>query len=172
MDSPRYPGMPWQMIGALLLSLVILYGSVRLWLPHLPLLQREYLGTYALLSTTGLHKQDQPVIINGNHLATLQESGVFHRGIYRIQDKEAFRQWLQVNIYEGQGLRRFALVPEILTLLFAVPLFMLACWHHRISQGEARDGRLLRGPRLVSNLQFNWRMLLNKKNRGFYIETK
>jgi hypothetical protein len=44
--------------------------------------------------------------------------------------------------------------------------------NRRNESDEARNGRLLRGPRLISQWRFNLPMLFNKKNRGFYIETK
>jgi hypothetical protein len=79
---------------------------------------------------------------------------------------------LQQDIYEGKTVWSVLLWPIIGASLVLLLSMSLAFVFGRNESDEARNGRLLRGPRLISQWRFLLPMLFNKKNRGFYIETK
>jgi hypothetical protein len=125
--------------------------------------------SYAELSLN-LPFTSQEVIMNGNHLAELNEAGRFHREQVTVKDPALFRQWIALHIYEGRSIWLFAWVPELLTLLFFVPAMAFALREHQRSQKESWDGKLKRGARVISH--FEWNRLIPRRRRGFYIETK
>lgn len=168
-EKPQYPSSAWQPVAALALGVAVLLGSIHFWKPALPLLQREYLWSYVSLSVNAPRLHPQAVIMNGDHLAELNESGRFHRE-KRTVDPALFRQWLSLHIYEGRNVWLFAWVPEVLTLLFFVPAMVFALLDHQRSQKESWDGKLKRGARIISH--FEWNRLIPRQRRGFWIETK
>jgi hypothetical protein len=71
-------------------------------------------------------------------------------------------------VYHRQPLYRVLLWPET---LFALTLFvLLACGAYldKLRTKKAVEGRHIRGPKVISNFEFNLRSLFR---RGFYFET-
>lgn len=169
-DRPQYPQPPWQfavpVVAAVLAFAGALEGQKQFW----PLLQREYLGTYAVLSVNAPHSKAQPVIFNARgQLATLGDTGVLHREKRAIEDVPKFRTWLETNIYEGKSLWWFLWLPELLALLAFIPLLIWAMKSTQNAAKDSWDGKLKRGARLIS--QGEWNKRIPRKNRGFYIES-
>ncbi|MFL6463883.1 MAG: hypothetical protein ACJ73N_05675 [Bryobacteraceae bacterium] len=170
-ERPQYPQQPWQYAVPVVAAVLAFTGAMAGLKQSRPLLQREYLGTYAALSVNLPRSEAQPVIINaGGKLATLADGGVLHRETRAVKDPAAFRSWLEANIYEGKPIWWFLWLPELAALLAFVPLLL---WAIKSTQNAARDswdGKVLRGASLISHRA--WNRLIPRKQKGFYIETE
>jgi hypothetical protein len=101
-DRPQYPQPPWQLAVPVIAGVLAFTGGIEGQKQFWPLLQREYLTTYALLSVA--HASETSALINVNgELATLETSGVLHHEKRPIENGAQFRSWLEANIYEGQN---------------------------------------------------------------------
>lgn len=172
MDSPQYPPRPWlRPLVALLVSLVALGYFTHLWQQRAPLLQAEYLVDYVRLTfpqVPGWTKYE--VVWYGKRLALPTDEGEFERS-YESVDRAEFGSWLQANIYAGETLPWVLFWPLVGSGLVLIPSLWLAIRFGDEATREARDGRLLRGPHLVSHWRFNLPTLFKRKG-AFYIETR
>jgi hypothetical protein len=170
-DRPQYPQPPWQLAVPVVAAVLAFTGAIEGQKQFWPLLQREYLTTYAVLSVNAPHSKAQPVIFDAaGKLATLETTGMLHREKRPIENAAQFRSWLEANIYEGKPLWRVLWLPELLALLAFIPLLL---WAVRSTQSAAKDnwdGKVKRGASIISLRQ--WNRLIPRKNRGFYIETQ
>lgn len=168
---PPYPSRRWRPLAAIMLALSIFGYSVKLWHDRAPLLQREYLWTYARLSLPEMPLwKTFTVIKRGETLALPSDSGTFTREqAYLV--RPAFHHWLRDTIYEGRALPEVLLIPIVVSATaFCLLLFCALAWD-RSANRASRDGRLIRGPRLVSHWRWNLRTLFKRKS-AFYIETR
>ena len=165
-SRPTWPRrFPIYRAGALLLALVCGALLIRARLLFGAPLERFYLATYAARSLfpdlPGPGKKmvkQVPVAFVGRAPATdsllLQSREPVSVRLVAV-DPAGFQEWLRVNIYRGRtlaGVFRWPLAGFGLCLLvFGACGAVLDRSHNR----EARGGRLLRGPRLVSRWQFN-----------------
>jgi hypothetical protein len=170
-ERPQYPTPPWQLAVPVVAAVLAFTGALEGQKQFRPLLQREYLTTYAVLSVNAPHSKAQPVIFNAaGKLATLEDAGVLHREKRPVENAPKFRSWLEANIYEGQPIWRFLWLPELLALIAFIPLMI---WAVRSAQSAAKDnwdGKVKRGASIISRRA--WNRLIPRKNRGFYIETE
>lgn len=142
-----------------------------LWKQRAPLLQGEYIADYIRLSLPaipGWHKYE--LVYKGNYLALPTDTGHLVRS-YEQVDRQKLQKWLRTNIYDGNPLPLVLIWPLFGAALIFLPSVTLAIRLTRAANHEARDGRLLRGPQLVSQWRFNLRTLFRRKG-GFYIESK
>jgi hypothetical protein len=168
-ERPQYPAPPWQLAVPVVAAVLAFTGALEGQKQFRPLLQREYLTTYALLSVAHASETSALISVNGE-LATLETNGVLHHEKRPIENGAQFRSWLEANIYEGQPIWRFLWLPELLAFIAFIPLLL---WAVRSAQSAARDnwdGKVKRGASIISLKQ--WNRLIPRKNRGFYIETE
>jgi hypothetical protein len=170
-DRPQYPQPPWQLAVPFVAAVLVFTGAIEGQKQFWPLLQREYLTTYASLSVNMPHSAAQPAVFNAHgQLATLADTGVLHREKRVIAGPAQFRTWLEINVYQGKSVWRFLWLPELCALLAFVPLLL---WAMRSSQNAAKDawdGKVKRGASIISHRQWNW--LIPRKQKGFYIESE
>jgi hypothetical protein len=171
-DSPRYPGPPWRPFLALALTGASFCYFTSVWKRHTLPLQAAYLNDYLRVSVGAA---DLPVkytlVYAGNRLALPTDAGTLVKREGKV-NAPAFTRYLQQDIYEGKTVWNVLLWPLIGSSLVLLLSMSLAFMFGRNESDEARNGRLLRGPRLISQWRFNLPMLFNKKNRGFHIESK
>jgi hypothetical protein len=123
-ERPQYPAPPWQLAVPVVAAVLAFTGAQEGQKQFRPLLQREYLTTYALLSVAHASETSALISVNGE-LATLETNGVLHHEKRPIENGAQFRSWLEANIYEGQPIWRFLWLPELLALLAFIPLLAL-----------------------------------------------
>lgn len=170
-DSPTYPPRPWRPLVALLVSLVALGYFTHLWQQRAPLLPREYLVDYVRLSLPAIPGWNRyEVVWYGNRLALPTDEGEFTRS-RELVDRPQFGSWLKANIYEGKTLPWVLFWPLVGSGLVLIPSLWIAMKLGNEATRQARDGRLLRGPHLVSHWRFNLPTLFRRKG-AFYIETR
>ena len=170
--SPSWPRRfhAFRMLGVVL-SLVCGALFVRIWLLYgATPLERFYFPTYARLTLfsdlPGLpnpgHRTGDvrsfSVVFVGRYLATSHE---FEQpmGPLAIRNvalrPDGFARWLRIHIYGGRTLAGVLRWP-LAGFGIAFPLLVLACAHlDRRHDAEARNGRRLRGPGLISRWRFN-----------------
>jgi hypothetical protein len=173
--SPSYPARAWRPLAGLAVSLIAGTVYIFAWRAHADLLPREYLVDYARLQLPPLPidalekrwKYDE--ILNGAVLAIPSESGMFTCAKFTPNSREFFRDWLQKHVYDGKPLWRVLLWPLIATGLTLLSLMAWAVKSHQDANRESRNGRLLRGPRLVTHREWN---RCTKAKEGFWIETR
>jgi len=162
----RYP--VWRFVG---LGLAVLCGVllVRLWLNLAPPLERVYFWTYVRttlfsdIPNLGAHHGRGPsfsVVFVGPHPASshLLEHPTGSISVRRLALKpQAFQTWLQTYIYSGRSLASVLRWP-LAGFGFCFVLFIAAgAVLDRSHNRSARNGRLLRGPGLISRWRFNCR---------------
>lgn len=142
-----------------------------LWKQRAPLLQREYITDYVQLSLPAIPGWNKyELVYKGDYLAVPGDTGHLVRSHERV-DRQKLQTWLRSNIYDGRTLPWVLFWPLCGTGLLFFPSLVLAIRLTRAANREAREGRLLRGPQLVSRWRFNLRSLFKRKG-GFYIESK
>jgi hypothetical protein len=153
-------------LGALLLTFLCSSLLITAWLRFAPPLERFYLTTYAAQSLfpelTGIGKSPAahryPVAFAGRVPATETILASRHAPLTvrpLTMTPEDFHEWLKTNIYNGRTLAelfRWPLTGSGLCLIF---FGFCGIVLDRSSNREARNGKLLRGPRLVSRWAFN-----------------
>jgi type IV secretory pathway TraG/TraD family ATPase VirD4 len=129
-------------------------------------LQHFYLVTYVRLSLFGnlrlptrTHQAPGFSVVFVNHkIATGRslKSDVNDVSIRHVPlDPEQFRFWLQIYIYDGEPLVQVLRWP-LAGFAVSFALFVIAgAKLDRSHDGKAREGRLLRGPRLITRWRFN-----------------
>lgn len=168
MNSNSQPVWPqrapvFRLIG-MLLSLVLGLLFLRIWFVRSAApLERFYFPTYLRLSLFGSfslgHKQPKfQVVFSGRDPAT--SSSLEHvldtLTIRQIGMKpHAFTAWLRLEIYGGKSPAQVLRMPLIGTGICFVLLVIGGAYLDRKHDVKARDGRLLRGPRLISRWRFN-----------------
>ena len=163
--TPNQP--PWRVLAALLLTLASFCYCIHLWKQQAPLLEAEYLTDYLRLSLPEMPLWTKYTIVkHGAALALPTDTGTLVREKATV-NRPVFAAWLQGQIYKGHSVWRVLWWPLAVSLLVLLPSFGWAVVRSNRSSQEAREGRLLRGPRLVSQWHFNWRMLLRQKNAAF-----
>ena len=172
-ETTRYPEQfPWRIIGAFVVAIVAFLWFTTLWKSQAPTLQREYLTDYIRLSVLDWRLSSRYVVIYaGTRVATLSDTGTLVRR-YEKRTSAAWKAWLQQDIYEGKSLAYTLRWPLDGAGAILLLLLVLAARRERRARQRARDGRLLRGPELISHWKFNRKLWFNKRNRGFYIEAK
>jgi hypothetical protein len=126
-----------------------LWAYVRTSLPQIP-----YWHTYTVaMDGKHLAREGDPI----THLEKLES------------DPETLRAWLQDNVYHQPLwlLLKWPLAGFGLAFFIAL---MLGSWIDRKRNADARDGTILRGPRLIS--KWAWNREVKRDNRGFWIKTR
>jgi hypothetical protein len=153
-------------LGALFLTLVCSSLLFTAWLRFAPPLERFYLTTYAAQSLfpdlTGIGKSPAahryPVAFAGRVPATEAILASRHAPLTvrsLTLTPEAFHKWLKTNIYNGRTLTELFRWPLTGSGVCLVFFGFCGIVLDRSHNSEARNGRLLRGPRLVSRWAFN-----------------
>jgi hypothetical protein len=164
---PTWPRrFPVYRFGALVLALVCGALLIRARVLFAAPLERFYLRTYAVqtflpqLPAIGRRSAAAvvPVAFAGRNPATDALLARSHAPLsVRLMtlERSGFQEWLKANIYHSQTLTGFFRWPlagfGVCLLFFGACGAVLDRSHNR----EARNGKLLRGPRLVSRRQFN-----------------
>lgn len=172
--APTWPRrFPLLRMLAILLSLLIGLGFIRLWLVFTAApLQRFYFFSYVRVSLAEALPQlpqlrrnvDLPqsftVVFTGKTLTTSDVVGSQAGAVSLHQlrlEPEVFRRWLQLHIYDGRTLAVVLRWPLIGFGLTFVTLFLAGARWDRSHDAEAREGRRLRGPKLTNRWLFNWK---------------
>ncbi len=153
------------------LAMALLCGFlfIRIWLNFAPPLKRFYFSAYVRttlfpdlprLPSRHARGTSFSVVFVGSHIANEQlfthPDGSVSVRLLGLKP-QAFGSWLQRFIYDGRplaGVLRWPLAGFAICLLgFVAVGGYLDHAHNK----EARNGRLLRGPSLISRWQFNWR---------------
>ena len=145
---------------------------IRLWVKLAPPLEQFYFGTYlkgSLFSdfpTIPFHgrasQSGSPfhVAFVGRYIATddlLEHSpDPLSVRIVRLNPK-GFHAWLQQHIYHGRTLLQVLRWPLAGLGVCVVVFVALGAYLDQAHDREARNGRRLRGPGLISRWRFNWR---------------
>lgn len=170
-DSTQYPPRPWRIWLAMAIGVASFAFFTHLWKQRAPLLEGEYITDYIRLSLPAIPGWNKyELVYKGEYLALPTDTGHLVRSNEHV-DRQKLQAWLRANIYEGKALPLVLLWPLLETALIFLPCVTLAIRLTRAANREARDGRLLRGPRLVSHWRFNLRSLFRRKG-GFYIESR
>lgn len=170
-DSPQYPPHPWRIWLAMALGLASFTFFTHLWKQRAPLLQGEYVTDYIRLSLPAVPGWNQyELVYKGDYLALPTDTGHLVRRYERV-DRDKLKAWLLANIYDGKTLPWVLFWPLSGTGLIFLPSLIVAIRLTRKANREARDGRLLRGPKIVSHWKWNLRTLFRRRG-AFYIETK
>ena len=108
------------------------------------------------------------LVTHNGHLAMPEEEGMF-RLEHKQMDAKLLKTWLNLWVYHGSvwWVLRY---PLALSWLLALGLCIYGRRLDQRYRSEARDGRNLRGPDLVSAAQWNRR--IKRKDRTFYIESR
>jgi hypothetical protein len=154
----------------MLLSLCALGYFVHVWRAHAPLMQAFYLPTYIRTTLPAIPFWNHySVLMTGSEKARLDDAGDFVPRS-RKENHDELGAFLRENVYEGRSLYSVLRWPLI---GFAIVFLLLTPLGGKIDRGinsEARDGRLIRGPRIISHWRWNLRTL--GKPSHFYIETR
>lgn len=164
-SSPVWPRrLPVFRLTGMLLSFALGILFIHAWLAWSAApLERFYFATYLRLSVIGDFRssREQPqfdVVFSGNHPATEASMRTIPAALAVREirfEPQAFTTWLQANIYGGDSPAGVLLWPLTgFGMCFAV-LFLAGAYLDRKRDAEARNGRLLRGPRLISRWRFN-----------------
>jgi type IV secretory pathway TraG/TraD family ATPase VirD4 len=151
-------------VTGMILSLVLGALFLHVWFVRsAALLERFYLPTYLRLTVFGGlnlgHKQPQfPVVFSGRNPAI--SSSLEHLpGNLTIRQMsmrpDAFSAWLRTEIYNGKSPAQVLRTPLMGAGISLVLLVLVGSYLDRKHDSKARDGRLLRGPRLISRWCFN-----------------
>jgi hypothetical protein len=178
MTGPRYPSVPWRAPVAMLLGLGVFAGSVWLWMRSADLVSKHDLLSYALVSTPEIpYWKPSCLLLYGSdgRLASLATSGVLTKRTVRLEQlhvsRDTLRQWLQVNVYDGASLPMVLWWPITAGAIVLFGLLIGAVYLDQCARSEIWNGRVLRGPRIVSRWRWNLRTFGKRKN-AFYLETR
>lgn len=165
----RWPRFGWFKILAFLLSLAGCFFLVRLWIAQMPLVERYDMPAYVRTSMPDVpFWTAYTLVTHDGHLAMPEEMGMFN--LVRVKKGPKFINfWLRMWVYHS-SVWWVLRVPLTLSLLIALALLYAGKRLDERYNSEARDGRNLRGPELVSAAQFNKR--IKRSERGVYIESK
>jgi hypothetical protein len=133
-------------VGAGLATLATFAGSMRLWWLYTPRTQSRYLWDYVRYALGVPTWKGWPYRIEA----------VQHKPIRYLPDV----------VYGGQELWMVLLWPLVATAIVAMISLFLAGELSKAAQ--FRTGRVLRGPKVISNLEWWWNGIGKKK--GFYIQ--
>jgi hypothetical protein len=137
----------WAPLLALLLSLGFFGFLVSLWLDQATPLERHYLLDYAR-----------------------QQFGIGRIPLITPKDSMPL-PWLRDSLYGGQDIQHLLLWQILAGIAVAFFLLFLARQYESARLEEQANGKVIRGPRLVSHRQFNFRTIFKRKG-AFYIETR
>jgi hypothetical protein len=168
--SPRWP-QRFPVYRFLGLAAAVLCGFlfIRLWLTLVPPLEQFYFPEYVrttlfcdLPTLPSKHNQASSfnVVFVGSYLANEQlfEHQAQAISIRRLHlSPRAFGIWLQLYIYRGRSLEAVLRWPLIGFGICLVTFVATGAFLDHAHNREARNGRLLRGPSLISRWRFNWR---------------
>lgn len=167
-SRPVWPNrMPAFRLAGMVMSLALAILFMRAWFVWLATpLERFYFPIYTRLTLFGgfslpLPHQKAPafhVVFAGSEIATDASMKSFGASITirSIAAKpDAFRDWLQANIYKGRALAGVLRWPLGLSGFCFVLLVFTGAQLDRRYDAKARNGRLLRGPSLTSRWRFN-----------------
>jgi len=169
-EEPRWPHVfPFFRFMALLLALAALIPLITLWQHHVPLPESYDLKAYALTQVPGPFKHTYSVLEYGRNLAVPSDPGTFTLQT-RAYDREKLHEWLRDNVYAGQPIWRVLRWPLAGAGVVLLLLFPIGAWLEDRINREARDGRLIRGPQIVSH--WRWNLRTWGKARNFYVETE
>lgn len=137
----------WAPIAALLLSLCLFGCSVKVWMGRATPLERENLVDYAR-----------------------QQFGMSR--IPGISPKTPLPlSWMRETLYGGKDIQLVLFWPLVVSGIGTFALLLLARAHESRQEDQELNGKVLRGPRLVTHWQFNLRTLFKRKG-AFYIEVE
>ena len=157
---------PVYLFGGLALALACGGLMVRAWVQFAPPLQRFYLRTYATQTLLGsLPKfgtkptvKPYPMVFAGSQLATdallAENPGRLSLKLMTFEP-HTFQTWLRVRIYGGKTLDELLIWPLVGTGVCVLLFGGFGAALDRSRNSEARNGRLIRGPRIISRWQFN-----------------
>ena len=165
----RWPRRGWFTLLALVLSLAACVFFVWLWIKHLPLVERYDMPAYIHSSIPEVpFWNTYTLVTHDGHLAMPNEEGTF--SLIRAHKGATFiNSWMRMWVYHG-SVWWVLRVPLGAGGLLALLLLIIGGRLDRRYNSDARDGRNLRGPQLVSAGQFNRR--IKRGERGIYIESK
>lgn len=159
----------WAPLLAVALSLGCFAYALHVWMSHASLLERCYIWEYARLELPGIPAGlwKHTAILNGTRLASPTDSGTFRL----VKGEKPVPAWfLHDVIYRGRSLQAVLRWPLIAGGVALALLLMPALWWDAKARELGESGRILRGPRVISNLHWWARMWF--KPKGFYLETK
>jgi hypothetical protein len=168
-DQTSYPSKPWRQLLALALTGASLVWFTSLWKRHATPLEAAYLSSYIRVSIAPHLPLKWTVITHDGMLALPSDEGVLVRQEVETKPPD-FESYLRNRIYRGKPIWLFSPVLGALAVLL-LSMGIALKFSNRANH-EARNGRLLRGPELVSQRRFNGSLLWKRRNRGFYIEAK
>lgn len=171
-DSPRWPlRWPYFRILALLLSLASLGGFVHLWCLRAPLLESYYLPTYLRTTLPEVpFWRTYTILETKNNVSALpSDEGELHPVSLKL-GHDQLRNGLRDEIYGGRPLYSVLRWPLMGFIVVLVTLMRFGALLDRSINSEARDGRLIRGPRIISH--WLWNLKIPRKRRGLFIETR
>jgi type IV secretory pathway TraG/TraD family ATPase VirD4 len=168
--SPRWPHRfpVWRFLG---LATALVCGSffIRLWVKFAPPLEQFYFPAYVrtslfadLPTLPSKHGSGSSfnVVFVGSHVANEQllEHPNGPLNVRRLSLKpRAFGVWLEQYIYGGRSLAALLHWPLTGFGICLIGFVVTGAFIDRANNKQARNGRLLRGPGLVSRWRFNWR---------------
>lgn len=153
----------FRLVG-MLLSVVIGILFIRVWfLWSAAPLERFYFPTYLRLSLIGSfsfgHKDPTFRIVYSGAAPLTSASLDRAPGALSIRElsakPDAFTAWLRTRIYDGKSPARVLQTPLTGFAICFVLFVFTGAYLDRKHDAAARDGRLLRGPRLISRWRFN-----------------
>lgn len=168
--SPQWPHrFPVCRFLGLLTALFCGFLFIRLWVKFAPPLEQFYFAAYVrtslfadLPTLPSRHGRGNSfeVVFVGPYLAN--EHLIMHPNgpvtVKRLALKpRAFATWLQRYIYRGQSLGTTLRWPVAGFGICLIMFVAAGSFLDRAHNKEARNGRLLRGPGLISRWRFNWR---------------
>ncbi len=170
-DSPIWPlRWPYFRFAAILITLGAFGYFVHLWRQRAPLLQAFYLSSYIRTALPPIPFWNQyTVVMNGKEMALPDDQGTFYAKSVKLSS-ESFNSWLKTEIYDNRPLYSVLRWPLIGFGCIFVLLLYFGGKLDRSVNSEARDGRLIRGPKIISHWRWNLRTI--GKPRHFYIETR
>jgi hypothetical protein len=156
---------PLRTIGAVILSLAIAIGSIKLWQLTAPPSEAFYLGSYVksslFVALPGLPNKRETfrtfTVMDGSHPRRVKMSPT------------AFRSWLQDYVYGGKDLTHTVEVPLIASgLVFLILYFLASRADKRTRDRLVNEGIQTSGRRIIGFARFNRKA--SKDKRPFAID--
>lgn len=164
MGTPNQP--PWRVLAALLLASASFCYCTHLWRERATPLEAAYLVDYLRVSTI----QDgmkYTTVYAGKRLALPTDIGTLTAKSEKV-NVPVFSAYLHDKIY-GESVWMVLLWPLGASGLI---LFVGLAFAFIKESDTTRDGKLLRGARIVSHWRWNLPVWLRPRNKGFHILTK
>jgi len=168
-SEPRLPSrFPAATCAMLLIWTLGSIGILALWHSRLTPLEVFYLPTYAksvlpeMHMTRGTHPQQYMVAYVGYAMATEETLEYAQPGQLSVKPvmltKRWFDWWLQRAIYHGDTFPQLLIVPAIASGIWLLPCLWIGVPIDLERRRKRREGKLLRGPELLTVTRFNRRV--------------